>query len=605
MTLPMIFWRAAIVLGALALATMAVAAEPANPAPPLPLRPLVVRDGTLFYQDGGQVSLWGVNFQTPLYWEYRYESRPVGIPLDSEALNRLTDANLDHLGLIGVQILRVHLCPGDLADGEGNLRPSPFLDALDHLLVRCRERGLYLYLSLINDMHTNRFPDSFMAGRKRDEWLFADDFLVKATRFTTALLDHRNRYDGTRLCEDPALAVIEPINEPSYPELATLRDNPVFAGGWRQYQDWLSAQDSKGEPTGAAFAAYRQKRVLAAIERLAAAVRGTGARQPLVWNLNWPGMVGGHEDVFQAVADSSVDAVSFCLYPGQGDLPAAYWKHPRDLTAINYLPYVRRACTGYGELAYLHGQRFRGKAKLVYEYETFFNQSAHLYPAMAAGFRSLGAQVATMWHYRLLPAAQHQGGSHFLSLPCTPGKALGFLVAAQVFANTPRHAPLAGIFDAADGRAAGAGWQAAFAGDQAWWCADGILIHARSVGSEACAGVRGGDLRQIAGLGSSPFASWEGSGAYFLRIGAQDIDLQIMPDAAYDRPFWQPVPSGSASAAAMCRLDERTAHRFSLALPGWGPGTLVTCLDSGRTLAVEGGGLSFQATPGRYRLSRR
>ncbi|MCK6488770.1 MAG: hypothetical protein L6R48_10660 [Planctomycetes bacterium] len=594
--------RAAIALSALALAAMAFAAEPASP---LPLRPLVVRDGTLLYQDGGQVSLWGVNFQTPLYWEYRYESRPVGIPLDSEALNRLTDANLDHLGLIGVQILRVHLCPGDLADGEGNLRASPFLDALDHLLVRCRERGLYLYLSLINDMHTNRFSDSFMAGRKRSEWLFADDFLAKATRFAAALLDHRNRYDGTRLGDDPALAVIEPINEPSYPGLATLRDTPAFAGGWRQYQDWLSARGREGEPAEAAFAVYRQARVLAAVERYLAAIRSAGAKQPLVWNLNWPGMVGGHEDVFQAVADSSVEAVSFCLYPGQADLPEAYWKHPRDLTAGNYLPYVRRACTGYGELGCLRGQRFAGKAKLVYEFETFFNQSAHLYPAMAAGFRSLGAQIATMWHYRLLPAAQHQGGSHFLSLPCTPAKALGFLVAGRVFASTPRFASLEGIFDAAGGRAGGPGWQAAHAGDQAWWCADGTLVHAGSVGAEAVGGVRAETLRAIAGRGASPVAAWEGSGAYFLHIGADAIDLQILPDVAYERPFWQPVPAGPASAAPMCRLDGGAVHRFALALPGWGPDARVTSLVDGRAPAVDGPGLSFQAAPGRYRLERR
>ena len=42
---------------------------------------------------------------------------------------------------------------------------------------------------------------------------------------------------------------------------------------------------------------------------------------------------------------------------------------------------------------------FIGKAKIVYEFETFFNQSAYIYPIQALYFRALGAQAANMWTY--------------------------------------------------------------------------------------------------------------------------------------------------------------------------------------------------------------
>ena len=42
---------------------------------------------------------------------------------------------------------------------------------------------------------------------------------------------------------------------------------------------------------------------------------------------------------------------------------------------------------------------YAGKAKTVYEFETFFNQSAYFYPIQAQYFRALGVQCASMWTY--------------------------------------------------------------------------------------------------------------------------------------------------------------------------------------------------------------
>src|SRR5208283_5724960 len=115
--------------------------------------------------------------------------------------------------------------------------------------------------------------------------------------------------------------------------------------------------------------------------------------------------------------------------------------HPRDLSGTNYLPFIKSALKDYAQLRWVLGTRFSAKAKVVYEFETFFNQTTYLYPAMAAAFRSLGVQIAPMWRYCLLPAAQHAGGSHYLNLLCTPRKAISFKIASRVFADTPRLTP--------------------------------------------------------------------------------------------------------------------------------------------------------------------
>ena len=574
-------------------------AEPAAAAMPS-LRPMHCQDGVLRYPDGSEVTLWGVNFQTPLHWEYRYESKPAGVPLDAEAINRMADANLDSVQAVGAQVLRVHLNPADLADGEGGLRTSPFLDAFDHLLRRCRERGMYLYLTLINDQGTPYFTNSFMAGIRREAWLFDPGFLTRAERFIAELLAHANRYDGTVLATDPALAVIELVNEPAYPTLEALRSRPALAAELERYETWLAARPPGDREPSAAFAAYRRDRVAAAIARLLAAVRAGGARQPVVWNLNWPGMADGHAEVFQAVAESAVDGVSCCLYPGQTDVPEAYWKEPRDLTGNDYLPYVRQATATHRELGWMLDERFRGKAKLAYEFETFFNQSAHLYPAMAAAFRSLGIQIATQWHYRLLPAAQWQGGSHYLNLECTPRKALGFAIAGEVFRALPRLTALPPL-DAERSLVAGPGWGAAYSADAAWWATAGSLIHAGDLPADVTVPA---DVHRILGLGSSPLASYGGSGSFSIAIGSEAVEIVIRPDVRMTRPSWR--TGHQPGDEPMCVLDTQTAHTLVLRLPGWSTGIALERLADGQVIVVpqSGDDSTWKVMPGRYRLVR-
>jgi hypothetical protein len=561
-----------------------------------PLRPIVCRDGVLRYEDGGEVALWGVNLQTALSWEYNGRLKPSGVPLQAEALKRITVEGLDQLEQMEAQVIRAHLLPSDFTDGDGNLVDTLFLDVLDHLIAQCHQRGIYVYMTLVNDMQTYYRRDSFMTGHDRREWLFDEPFQAHLERYIQGLLNHRNRYTGVAYRDEPAIAVFEVMNEPTYLAYADIAGDPHESRYLQAFDRWCAARGVK-EYRETYFHEYRCELVHRAVDRAARAIRGTGSRKPVVWNLNWPQMIAEHEDIFQAVADSSVDAVSFCLYPGQRDVPNPYWEHSMDLSGKNYLPYLRQSYNDYQALRWLLGKRFAGKAKVTYEFETFFNQSTYLYPAMARLFRALGSQMAMMWQYTLSPAARYCGGSHYLNLDSSPQKALSFRIASRAFGETPRWSD----YDTkAETEMIFGHTATSFSRNLSIFSSDQSLLYSRSFDTAPLPISPG--VREIAGCGHSPLLAYDGSGAYLLHIDGDAIELQILPDVSYSRPLWQ--RPGRPPWTPTCELDERTPHRFSLHMPGWEGNLKVETLSNGSGQVRHASAASLELVPGRYRISR-
>jgi len=561
-----------------------------------PCRPITCRGGVLRYDDGTEVALWGVNIQTALSWEWRGRLRLCGIPETAEALKKVTDENLAHLPFMGLGVIRLHLLPSDFSDADGNLVDTIYLDVLDYLISRCRSMGIYVYLTLMNEMNTRHITDSFMAGHEREEWLFDDDFIGRSERYLTALLNRRNRYNDTPYRSEPAIAVVELINEPRYPSALSLS-----TGIREDFAHWCAEQGVQGTPAQL-FASYRYARVKSYLSRMHAAIRATGCDKAVVWNLNWPRMIQGHEDVFQAVADSPVEVVSFCCYPGQSDVKSPFWANPADLSDNNYLAYLEKCYRNYSFLRWVLGKRFAGKAKVVYEFENMYNHStSYIYPAMARLFRCLGAQIAPMWQYTLSPVAEYLGGSHYLNLHCTPAKAVAFRIAAEVFRTTPRYA----AFNVKDGTAMSFGpCSLSFETGTSEWLCEHTVMHSGPLA--ALPPDVGGRVRTIAAFGSSPLVTYDGSGAYFVELRGDRLIITIMPDAEYLREPWKRV-SRKPPLSRLCRLDSSTAHRFEYCLPTDFENPTVTRLEP-RQEAVPAqyanGQISFEARPGKYAISR-
>ena len=139
------------------------------------------------------------------------------------------------------QVIRAHLLPADFTDGDGNLVDTVFLDVLDHLIAQCRQRGIYVYVTLVNDMKTYYRPDSFMAGHDVAQWLFDENFVAHMEHYIQGLLNHRNRYTGQAYRDEPAIAVFEVINEPGYLDYADGGRRPHNARYRQAFDQWCAA----------------------------------------------------------------------------------------------------------------------------------------------------------------------------------------------------------------------------------------------------------------------------------------------------------------------------------------------------------------------------
>ena len=564
----------------------------------LPLRPITARNGVLIYPDGSEVALWGVNFQTALSWEYNGRLKKSGVSLTSEALKEVTDRNLDEIKKMGANMIRMHLLPSDFTDSSGNLRDSVYLDILDYTIAACRKRGIYFYLTFVNEMHGDYFKDSFLAERDRREWITDPELVDKTAVYIKALLTHCNPYTNTEYYKETAIALFEISNEPGYVSYTELCSNPTFAGYRRTFDKWCEERGFN-EFKNLHYNTFRYESVLAYINRMCAVVRDTGSTKPVGWNCNWPRMIERNQDVFHAVADSTADAVSFCFYPGQSDVKHPFWANPVDLSANNYLPFIDSNYREYMKLRWILGKQFAGKAKLVYEFETFYSQSSHLYPAMARLYRSLGVQAANMWTYSLTPSAEDLAKSHLLNLYCTPNKSASFVIAGKLFEETPRYTPFI-----ADGRKSRVfdSCAVSFEHNVSVWQDDDIYMQSRPSNWKPFE--RNLNARHITACGSSPQVTYDGTGIYFVDILDDRVDITINPDHEFMQPHWD--GAGIDRSKKVSKLDSSKLHRFILHHPGWQGKVHVFRVEDGKSLPVKtaGGRAVFDARPGQYIVKR-
>lgn len=517
-----------------------------------------VCDGVLRFEDGSEVTLWGNNFQPNLYWEYKFRMEHLGLPMTLETMQALCDDGFRDLEKTGCDLVRCHLTPADFTDADGNLVDTLWLDMLGYMVSKARENGVYVYLTFLNQMEYVYVADSFVPTYTREQWIFDPGCVEKTRNMVRQLLEWTNPYNGIRLKDDAAIAVWEPINEPEYLTYAQMKADPVQRGLFSQ---WLEQREAPFNEVS--FSRYRAAVVRGYIDGMHALLREAGARQPVVWNCNWPRMIDGRRDVFDAIAASKADAVAFCLYPGQDDVAEPFIENPADTSGNNYLPFLQHCHDDYLHLGWLRDPKFAGKAKVVYEFETMYNEkSSYLHPAMAKLFRALGVQMATMWTHCFNAYSAHMGCAHNLNLRTTPRKAAGYIIAGELFRRLPRGFAFRTASPAHDR-------------------CDGFALsyeHDLSLASFGDAFLHSGDTawcpvelpeapRRIVGYGSSPFVSYAGRGLYFIDVGEDEARIELYPHARFLREAWR----WHADGGLVIELDETTAMPFELRLPGYAP----------------------------------
>ena len=561
---------------------------------------IYVEDATLYHEDGSEVALWGVNFQSAMSWEWAVSRRygKGSKRYDKAEWKAMVDRSFDEIQQMGSQVIRIHLCPGDLADAEGNLVETDWLDMLDYTLSECHQRGIYVYLALLNHLGGRKGDEAILNQElKEHKWeaMVVPQKLEATDRYIRQLVNRKNPYDNGRVYKTyPGWIIAEVMNEPNWPKDAPSKQ--VFPDGVGVYVDWLAAN---GKQNGSnAWKSFRTEMSIAYINRMDALLVEEQVPAVTCWNLFWSqGPMHQGWESFNAAAESTVPMVSFSTYPGQNDSQKG---KSRDLSEQNYLPYLKRSYQDPEYQGWLQEDRFKGeKAVVVYEYETWHNQSTYMYPAMAKYFRAQGAQVATMWTYYLYDnskTGRARQSSHNLNMVTTPRKAASFLVAKEIFQHTPRYISFETTEPDADqfGHAA-----LSFPEDLSAFATDERLVHTGDLNRKFIQLPR--IPKKIAGYGSSPFIQYKGKGMYFIEAVFEEgtfsnrWNLRVMPHAVFDE-------EGQAV------VNREKAFAFTMLLPGMDRRKWAVYRIEGEKrsrVKTKPPAITFHVAPGDYEIIKR
>lgn len=571
-----------------------------------------VENGRLCYPDGREVALWGVNLQPCISWE-RGMLKNAGVKKDPEVYKKMVDGALDELEIMRCKVLRCHLTPADFTDEKGNLVETIYLDMLDYMIAEAPKHGMFTYITFLNHMRQGEVPESFMfevvrksrirgeETERSDTWLyrqanlmFEEESLKCAKNYIRQMLTRTNPYNGLKYFEDPTNILWEVMNEPRYMDYEQMK---AAAYHHQKYREWLSDHHLKDE-NGKHYARYRKERVLDYLNEMHDFIRSAGAQQPVSWGCNWHKMIVGREDVFAAIAESKMEAVSFCNYPGQDEAQKNaggdnYWDSSLDLTRHDYSDWFRKCYTNREWYGWMLEPRFSQKAKLVYEFETFYNQSAYLYPVQAEFLRAVGVQVATMWHYSFSEYAQYRSGSHVLNLNTTPRKAASFAVASGIFEETPL---LQAYNLDSPAEKVTVDRMYSYEKDLSIFSSDNAYFYSGAVSDREVPKPRTG-VKEIVGQGSSPIVDYGGNGVYSIDISDTLVGIFIAPDYKWIKPPWQ------RGEGLVTRLYDSVTHSFELKIEGLPVSRceLYRIEDGEKILGqLKDKKLLFDAQPGRY-----
>ncbi|WP_324671153.1 cellulase family glycosylhydrolase [Hymenobacter sp. GOD-10R] len=497
----------------------------------------VDKQGVLRWQQGKQeVALFGVNYTTPFAYAYRAHQQ-LGVSHEQAIAQ-----DVYHLSRLGLDAFRVHVWDIEITDTLGNLQDNEHLRLLDYLLAQLKQRGIKAILTPIA-YWGNAYPEPNNTGTGfssiyNKQQAYTNPRAIKAQEnYLTQFLNHRNPYTKLLNREDPDIIAFEVCNEPSY---------------------------HKPEEQVTSFA-----------NRMAQAIRATGCRKPVFYN------IAENPSVHEAILNANVDGLTFQWYP-QGLVSGHTLRG-------NFLPFVDQY-----PIPYQKDARFQRRAKMVYEFESADILQPVMYPFMARSFREAGFQWATQFAYdpMVIAYANTEYQTHYLNLAYTPSKAMSLLIASKVFHDVKRNQafpryPADSVFDA---------FHVSYRqGLSEMNTAEEFLY----TSTTQTAPRKAVSLQHVAGVGSSPIVAYQGTGAYFLDKLAPGVwRLEVMPDAVALRD-----PFERTSLQKIVTQIIWNNQPMRVALPDLGTTFTVQGLSEGNTFRATATGGNVVLRPGAYLLA--
>lgn len=485
-----------------------------------------------------EAAFFGVNYTVPFAYGYRSHRK---LHLDPE---KAIDRDVYHLARLGINAFRVHVWDTEISDSLGNLKNNEHLRLFDYLLAKLEERGIYTLITPIA-FWGNGYPGadektgSFSELYGKDRALREERAFVAQEQYLRQFFNHVNPYTKKKYGEDPWIIAMEINNEPHHSGPKAL--------------------------------------TTAYINRMLGAVKNTGWLKPVFYNISESPAYA------DAVAASDVDGFSFQWYPA-----GLVSGHERK---GNFLPNVDRYAIPFDTIP-----AFKGKPRMVYEFDAADVLQPLMYPAMARSFRTAGFQWATQFAYDPLATAyaNTEYQTHYLNLAYTPEKAISLLIAAKAF----RQLPLFRSYGTYPADTVFGPFRLSYAAQLSEMNSAEEYYYSNTTANPP---LRPVSLKHIAGAGSSPAVNYSGSGAYFMdKLAGGAWRLEVMPDVVKLKdPFEKASPDREARRIVW---RERAFH---ILLPDLGKEFTVKALNTGNSFTATATGGTFNVLPGVYLLERK
>lgn len=499
----------------------------------------VDKQGVIQWQDNGdEVALFGINYCVPSASAYRMVAR-VGASYE-----KTIDDDIAHFVRMGLDGIRLSFW-GDweCADANGNLVDNEHLRLLDYLVYKAKENGIYMLFSPIV-LYDPRWPDAF------DMPIDGFSKVYGKGRGRSKIGTDPN---GIKIQANYLSQIMRHVNR--YTKLA-YKDDPAILG-----------LELVNEP-------YLPPNVTDYINTLAKAVRDTGCKQPLFFNFSQ------NKTAVADVAKSNVEGVTFGWYPAE--LLAGRTLRGNFLLNAEDFPMMKDPLIA-------------SKAKVVYEFDSADIGGAYMYPAMAREFRIGGGQFAAMFTYDPLPIASSniEFQTHYLNLIYTPNKAMSFIIASRAFHDLPRlksYGKYPQDCNFGD-------FRVSYEQNLSEMVSERAFMYSNDTKTNP---PKAQDLEQVAGCGSSPIVSYEGTGCYFLdKLQTGVWRLEVYPDAIIVDDPYSKLRFGREVSRVLCR-----EWPMEINLPDLGGSFAVDAINKENNFHTKAEKGDFIIHPGVYLLKR-
>ena len=480
-----------------------------------------------------EAAFFGVNYTLPFAYAYR----------SHKALNvnreKAIKQDVYHFARLGLDAFRVHVWDTEISDSAGNLLQNDHLRLFDFLIAELKKRKIKILITPIA-FWGNGYPEKdektpgFSAKFGKGDAVVKEEAIRAQENYLKQFFSHVNPYTKLNYRDDVDILATEINNEPKH-----------------------SGPKSRAKEY---------------VNRLAAAIRSTGWKKPVFYNISESPWYA------DAVANANIDGVSFQWYP-TGLVANQELKG-------NFLPHVDKYQTPFDTIP-----AFKNKALMVYEFDAGDVMQPIMYPAMARSFRTAGFQWATQFAYDPMATAyaNTEYQTHYLNLAYTPAKALSLLIANKVFHQVPRlksygKYPQSSVFE---------NFRISYNEALSEMNSPEEFYYSNSTGSKP---VNLSKLSKLAGVGSSSIVKYTGTGAYFLdKIENGVWRLEVMPDAISIRDPFEKASLKKEVTRIEWRAQDMTIHLSDL-----GDDFDVKALTEHEYYSSKAKGERFSVFPGTY-----